>query len=341
MPSSRKTGAAIATEPSISSPSLVAIPVMTIPPRPARSSASVGVLPVIRTMSCARTSSSTSARGEREQDPAGRPGIERRHLAGLERHAQRLVALDLVEADRGQPDPSDDDRGLAGLVGEHPQRRVRVPDQLLAADVGAGPDEQLRAETELAAVPIDEAELGEGPQVAVDGRQRHLEQRAELIGPDLAAIGDHQQEAQAARERGVLGGLFGRSIARGGGCWRSHDAGIPRASRDGSTHVTVAWDTVSVNVLDLARAPKEAIVMPDVAVFDYINALSAEKRQLFAEASDGRGLSTAASERLAEIKVELDRCYDLLHQREARRAAGLDPDEAELRPVEVVERYQQ
>ena len=81
--------------------------------------------------------------------------------------------------------------------------------------------------------------------------------------------------------------------------------------------------------------------MPDVAVFDYINALSAEEEELFAQASDGKGLTTQASERLAEIKVELDRCYDLLHQREARRAAGLDPEEAELRPGEVVERYQQ
>jgi hypothetical protein len=85
----------------------------------------------------------------------------------------------------------------------------------------------------------------------------------------------------------------------------------------------------------------EAIVMNDVAVFDHINALSAEEEKLFAEASDGSGLSTEATERLAEIKVELDRCYDLLHQREARRAAGLDPEEATLRPVEVVERYQQ
>ena len=81
--------------------------------------------------------------------------------------------------------------------------------------------------------------------------------------------------------------------------------------------------------------------MPDVAVFDYINALSAEEEELFAQASDGSGLSTQASERLAEIKVELDRCYDLLHQRDARRAAGLDPDEAELRPGDIVERYQQ
>jgi hypothetical protein len=85
----------------------------------------------------------------------------------------------------------------------------------------------------------------------------------------------------------------------------------------------------------------EAVLMNDVAVFDYINALSAEEEKLFASASDGSGLSTEDTERLAEIKVELDRCYDLLHQRQARRAAGLDPEEAELRPVEVVERYQQ
>jgi hypothetical protein len=99
-----------------------------------------------------------------------------------------------------------------------------------------------------------------------------------------------------------------------------------------------AWVTVSCKS---QCAIKEAFVMPDVAVFDYINALSAEEEELFAQASDGSGLTTQASARLAEIKVELDRCYDLLHQREARRAAGLDPDDAELRSGEVVERYQQ
>lgn len=81
--------------------------------------------------------------------------------------------------------------------------------------------------------------------------------------------------------------------------------------------------------------------MSDVAVFDHINALSAEEEELFASASDGRGLTTEATKRLAEIQVEFDRCYDLLHQRQARRAAGLDPDEAVFRPAEVVERYQQ
>ena len=81
--------------------------------------------------------------------------------------------------------------------------------------------------------------------------------------------------------------------------------------------------------------------MPDLDLFHTINVLSAEEERLYAEAGDGTGLTREASERLDAIKVELDRCYDLLHQREARRAAGLDPSEAEARPAEVVERYQQ
>ena len=81
--------------------------------------------------------------------------------------------------------------------------------------------------------------------------------------------------------------------------------------------------------------------MADTDLFDRINSLSSEEERLYEEAADGSGLSTAAVARLDEIKVELDRIYDLLHQREARRAAGLDPNEAEPRPAEVVERYQQ
>jgi hypothetical protein len=81
--------------------------------------------------------------------------------------------------------------------------------------------------------------------------------------------------------------------------------------------------------------------MKDPDIFGYINDLSAEEERLYAEAGDGSGLSTEATERLETIKVELDRCFDLLHQREARRAAGLDEREATLRPPEVVERFQQ
>jgi hypothetical protein len=81
--------------------------------------------------------------------------------------------------------------------------------------------------------------------------------------------------------------------------------------------------------------------MADLDIFHQINALSAEEERLWASASDGRGLSTEAKERLDVIKVELDRCYDLLHQRQAREAAGQNPDEARARSADVVERYEQ
>lgn len=81
--------------------------------------------------------------------------------------------------------------------------------------------------------------------------------------------------------------------------------------------------------------------MTDLDLFHQINALSAEEEQLYASASDGEGLSQDERDRLDAIKVELDRAYDLLHQRQARAAAGLNPDDATVRPEEVVERYQQ
>ena len=45
--------------------------------------------------------------------------------------------------------------------------------------------------------------------------------------------------------------------------------------------------------------------------------------------------------RLEEIKVELDQCWDLLRQRDARREFGQDPNEAKVRTASVVERYKQ
>ena len=45
--------------------------------------------------------------------------------------------------------------------------------------------------------------------------------------------------------------------------------------------------------------------------------------------------------RLEAIKIELDQCWDLLRQRDARREFGQDPNDAKVRPPSVVERYQQ
>jgi hypothetical protein len=41
----------------------------------------------------------------------------------------------------------------------------------------------------------------------------------------------------------------------------------------------------------------------------------------------------------ARLQITLDQCWDLLRQRRARRAAGLDPGEAQLRDEETVKGY--
>jgi len=46
-------------------------------------------------------------------------------------------------------------------------------------------------------------------------------------------------------------------------------------------------------------------------------------------------------ERLREVEVELDVCWDLLRQRRALRRSGADADEAEPRDADTVERYLQ
>lgn len=42
---------------------------------------------------------------------------------------------------------------------------------------------------------------------------------------------------------------------------------------------------------------------------------------------------------LTTLEQQLDQCWDLLRQRRARAAAGQDPDEAQVRPVDEVEGY--
>jgi hypothetical protein len=78
--------------------------------------------------------------------------------------------------------------------------------------------------------------------------------------------------------------------------------------------------------------------MADEDLITRINELAHEEHQLFEKESEGRA-STRERERLKEIEVQLDQCWDLLHQRRARRSAGLDPDQASVRPETTVEGY--
>jgi hypothetical protein len=78
--------------------------------------------------------------------------------------------------------------------------------------------------------------------------------------------------------------------------------------------------------------------MEDQEVINRINQLAHEEESLYQEASHG-ALSPKGHERLKQLEVQLDQCYDLLHQRRARRNAGLDPNEAQVRDAGTVEGY--
>ena len=78
--------------------------------------------------------------------------------------------------------------------------------------------------------------------------------------------------------------------------------------------------------------------MNDRPIFDYLNTLAAEEEMLWEHAGDGDGLDAMQQQRLEWIRVELDQCYDLLHQRQDRRSAGLNLEDARVQSAEVVER---
>jgi hypothetical protein len=80
--------------------------------------------------------------------------------------------------------------------------------------------------------------------------------------------------------------------------------------------------------------------MDDLDIVRQIDDLSDEEHKL-ERAHSGEALSDPELARLRAIEVALDQCWDLLRQRRARRHAGQDPDQASVRPDDVVEGYQQ
>ncbi|HTU70106.1 MAG TPA: DUF2630 family protein [Candidatus Baltobacteraceae bacterium] len=80
--------------------------------------------------------------------------------------------------------------------------------------------------------------------------------------------------------------------------------------------------------------------MEDQAIHQHIEDLVAEEHRLLARGEAGR-LMPPERLRLEEVQVQLDRYYDLLRQRRARRDAGQDPDVVHMRSADTVEHYQQ
>jgi Protein of unknown function (DUF2630) len=80
--------------------------------------------------------------------------------------------------------------------------------------------------------------------------------------------------------------------------------------------------------------------MDDAQLHQRINELVAEEHRL-ERAHVGQGLSDAEKAQLDGLGVQLDRYWDLLRQRDARRNAGYDPDAAQERSEGTVEGYRQ
>jgi hypothetical protein len=80
--------------------------------------------------------------------------------------------------------------------------------------------------------------------------------------------------------------------------------------------------------------------MDDREIQDHIEALVAEEHRLF-DSPHEPSRTDAERVRLEEIRVQLDRYWDLLRQRRAREEFGADPESAHLRPGETVEKYWQ
>jgi hypothetical protein len=73
-------------------------------------------------------------------------------------------------------------------------------------------------------------------------------------------------------------------------------------------------------------------MQPDEDIFTKIKALVDEEHSL-------SGDDVAARRR--SLEAQLDQCWDLLRQRQARREFGQDPGEAHARPISQVENYRQ
>jgi hypothetical protein len=80
--------------------------------------------------------------------------------------------------------------------------------------------------------------------------------------------------------------------------------------------------------------------MDDAQIHGAIEQLVAEEHELWEREAAGNA-SDDDRRRLEDLKVSLDRYWDLLRQRRALREAGLDADAAQARSDEVVEHYRQ
>jgi uncharacterized protein DUF2630 len=80
-------------------------------------------------------------------------------------------------------------------------------------------------------------------------------------------------------------------------------------------------------------------VTTDKDALSRINELVAEEKALREPLQHGKISESEEHQRLRQLEVELDQCWDLLRQRRALRETGGDPGDAAVRPADEVEGY--
>ncbi|GGL85419.1 DUF2630 family protein [Nakamurella endophytica] len=76
-------------------------------------------------------------------------------------------------------------------------------------------------------------------------------------------------------------------------------------------------------------------------ILQHINELVEQEHRLREQFRSGEVDSADEQSQLTALEQTLDQAWDLLRQRRAKREFGQDPEDAEQRPVEEVERYLQ
>ena len=81
--------------------------------------------------------------------------------------------------------------------------------------------------------------------------------------------------------------------------------------------------------------------MDERQILEQVQALVDREHDLRERVQGGELDPQEEQQQLRRVEEALDQCWDLLRQRRARRDAGESPNEAVVRPVDDVERYQQ
>lgn len=174
--------------------------------------------------------------------------------------------------------------------------------------------------------------------------------RLQVVVPEVAgssSADDHGPSETIRARLAAFPGAFHSSKQRrseGPGAPMLGVAPIPRMSApaaSASASLAPIWaDGSRVELRGPDRWQRILRPVDDADIHDSIEQLVAEEHELWDRQAAGAA-TEADRQRLQEVKVALDRCWDLLRQRRALEEFGLDPGAAHVRSSDTVEGYEQ